>query len=150
MARNKDSYKFKVLKGGQAEPGLEAAPDPVTSRWNSPSWLGEHGRGFHKRYWPMVKSMGLITEADRESWFNLCQRWHRIRQLESEIDEHGHVVKGRGSELKRNPAASMLKNELENFRRERSQFGLDPQSRERLGVRLPSGPKTVMQQLVDW
>jgi P27 family predicted phage terminase small subunit len=98
----------------------------------------------------MVKTMGLVTEADRAAWFNLCQRWHRIRQLENEIDEHGHVVSGRQGELKRNPAASMLKAELEHFRRERGQFGLDPKSREMLGVKLPAGPPSRMAELCDW
>lgn len=149
MARNKKSHRFKVLEGRQSEARLEALPDPVTNRWNSPEWLGKDGRDFHKKYWPMVRAMGLIRGADKPAWFNLCMRWQRIRQLESEIDIHGYLVKGRQGEIKRNPAASMLKAELEHFRRERAIFGLDPKSRDELGVDLSTEPPSVIARLID-
>ena len=139
MGRKKKSHRLHLLQGTAKGKGqLKSLPSPVTSRWNVPGWVGKWGKEFHKAHWEYAEAMGTVTEADRASWFNLCQRWHRIRELEQAIDEHGPVVEGRSGEVKRNPAAASLKAELEAFRKERQIFGLDPEAREALGFRFPT------------
>jgi len=98
----------------------------------------------------MAESMGRVSEADKASWFVLCQRWQRIRELEACIDEHGPLVKGRQGEMKRNPAAASLAAELKFFAKERDVFGLSPESRELLGFRYArAGKRPVMESLID-
>jgi len=149
MARDKRSHKFKILEGRASEAKLEALPEPAR-RWNCPSWLGREGCAFHKRYFPMAQAMGTVSEADKSRWFLMAQRYYRILQYEAILDKDGPVVSGRGGELKRHPVSSMLKSELDLFRKETATFGLDPKARDQMGIDLPKGPPSVMQQLVDW
>jgi P27 family predicted phage terminase small subunit len=57
------------------------------------------------------------------------------------------VVSGRGDELKRNPACAILKAELDQFRRFCEAFGLDPNARQRYGLKLEK--KTKMHEFID-
>lgn len=148
MARKKKDRKFHVLDGtARGEGKLSSLPAPAAGMWKSPPWLGEHGREFHRRYWPIVDEMGTVTEADRASWFLMCQRWQRIMECEAEINKDGLSVKGRGDEIKRHPCAPILKAEIDVFRRERAVFGLDPESRGKMGLRLEKPSK--MSDLID-
>jgi P27 family predicted phage terminase small subunit len=138
MGRKKKDYRLKLLDGTAKEPPkLQSEPGAAGGMWKSPSWLGEYGREYHLAHWHIADAMGRITEADRCSWFNLCQRWQRIREAEAAIDEHGVLMKGRV----KNPACTVLKSEQEAFRRERQIFGLDPESREKLGVKIEKPSK---------
>lgn len=146
MAGKKKSHKLHLLQGTAKSKGkLKSLPQPATSRWHVPKWVGKWGKEYHKAHWHIAEAMGTVTEADRAAWWNLCMRWQRIRECEDAISEHGVVVAGRSGELKRNPAASSLKSELEAFRKERQIFGLDPESRETLGFKFAS-PKDAYQR----
>ncbi len=150
MARKKKPHGLHLLQGTRrkSDGKLKSLPPPVTSRWNVPKWVGKWGKEYHKAHFKYAESMGTVTGADKSSWWLLCQRYHRIRELEAAIDEYGPVVKGRGGEVKRNPAASSLKAEIEAFRKERQIFGLDPESRAALGFKFPS-PGDAYQRYMD-
>lgn len=142
MGRKKKDYKLKLLMGTVREPGkLKAKPAPATGMWKSPSWLGEWGREYHREHFQLANLMGLLSQADRSVWFSLCQRWQRIREAEQAITEHGILMKGKYGMFVKNPACTVLKSELEAFRRERQIFGLDPESREKLGVKIEKPSK---------
>ena len=148
MGRKSKIRKFHILDGTERGEGkLKANPQPASGMWKSPPWLGEHGRKFHRDNWPIAEQMGTLTEADRDSWFLLCQRWQRIMECEEQITRDGLAVKGRGNEIKRHPCAPILKAEIDVFRRERSLFGLSPESREKYGLRV-SKP-SIMSELID-
>lgn len=152
MAKNRKGHRLHLLQGTEKGIGkLESLPPPVTKIWKLPKWVGKYGGEFHKAHWDYAASMETVTEADRASWFLLCQRYHRIRELEEAIDEYGPVVKGRSGEVKRNPAAASLKAELEAFRKERAVFGLDPEARDALGFKFPGAKerRPVMEDLID-
>jgi P27 family predicted phage terminase small subunit len=149
MSKKRNTHRLKVLSGRKAEGKIEYKPPPVRGRWNCPSWLGEYGCEFHKRYFPHVEKMGLITEADRESWFFTCQRVHRIRQYESEIDRVGALIRGRQNSLVKNPLLPALKAELEHFSKMCRKFGLDPEARELLGFKYESKATGITEDMID-
>lgn len=143
MGRKSKTRRFHVLDGtARGEGKLKSKPAPATGMWKSPPWLGEHGRKFHRDNWPLADQMGTLTEADRDSWFLMCQRWQRIMECEEQISKDGLTVKGRGNEIKRHPCAPILKAEIDVFRRERDIFGLPPESRSKYGLKVNKGSES--------
>jgi len=151
MRRDKKSAKFTILEGNPGKRSntveLKSLPAPATDRPRSPKWLGPYAMEFHRENWPLVEAMGTYTLADKTAWFIGCQRVERIRQAEAEIDRSGLVVKGRGDELKRNPACAILKAELDLFRRFCESFGLEPSARGKMGLKVQK--ETPMSRMID-
>lgn len=148
MGRKSKTRQFHVLDGtARGEGKLKAKPAPATEMPRAPKWLGDYGKEFHRNYWDIVNEIGTYTVADRDNWFLGCQRYHRIREAEAQIDEYGLVVKGRGQELKCNPACAILKGELAQFRLFCISFGLDNEARQKYGVTFQKPSK--MAGLID-
>ena len=150
MGRKKGSHKFRLLDNTRDKQGkLESLPRGPREAWYAPKWLGEDAVRFHRTYFPICKEMGTLSEADKDRWFLVCQRYHRILGCERTIDEHGLVVKGRGNELKRNPAHTILKAELDIFRSELDNFGLGFEARAKMGLKIHDESKDVMAKMID-
>lgn len=147
--RKPSSRNLSILKGTQKDgPVKISKPQPARERWNCPKWVGSEGRKFHKDYFPIAKRIGALTEFDRDSWFLLCQTYFRIRQCHSELDRDGLTVTDSRQGIKKHPATAVLNQLMAHFRALSDQFGLNPQSRERLGLSVPK-VKSRMAQMID-
>ena len=98
----------------------------------------------------MLDRAGVLRASDTAAWEVLCLTYNSIKLAEDEIAKHGLLVPGaRGQELVRNPAISILNQARQQFRLQCQGFGLDPHSRERLGVNLSEGEDHPMESLLS-
>jgi len=103
---------------------------------------GNFGR-FTPRCWT---GRGVLRASDVPAWEVLCLTYNSIRLAEEEIAKHGLLIPGaRGEELVKNPAVSILNQARQQFRLQCQTFGLDPHSRERLGLAVDQGEPDPME-----
>lgn len=83
----------------------------------------------------MLDRAGILRASDVAAWEVLCLTYNTIRLAEAELLEHGLLIEGaRCGELVKNPVISVLNQARQQFRLHSQAFGLDPHSRERLGL----------------
>lgn len=98
----------------------------------------------------MLDRAGVLRASDVPAWEVLCLTYNSIRLAEEEIAKHGLLIPGaRGEELVRNPAVSILNQARQQFRLQCQTFGLDPHSRERLGLSAELGEPDPMEALLS-
>lgn len=135
--RKPTSKRLRILKGTAKGAMKYAEPRPAKGRWKAPSWLGKEGKEFHKKNFPLAKSMNSLTEIDRDTWFVLAQTYHRVRQCHSELDKDGLTITDSRGAIKKHPATAVLNQLMTHYRALCDQFGLNPTGRERLGLEAP-------------
>lgn len=98
----------------------------------------------------MLDRAGVLRASDVAAWQVLCLTYNTIRLAEDEIAKHGLLIPGaRGDEIVKNPAVSILNQARQQFRLQCQSFGLDPHSRDRLGVNLSEGVDHPMEGLLS-
>jgi len=103
---------LKVLQGNPGKGPLPKNEPKPTGRAVKPEWLAPDAAAVWDQYAPIVEKMGLLTDADAETFARWCQLSAEFRRLQSKF-----------------PAAKMTR--MDNLE---SRFGLDPSSRARLGA----------------
>lgn len=146
---NVKSHKLKILEGRTNQGDSSPKPRP-TFPVSPPRGLPKHSRAFWKKYAPVLDRTGTLTEADVPAWTVLCNTWNTICQADQEIADKGLLIPGaRGNEYVKNPAISILNAARQQFRLQCQAFGLDPFSRERLGVAVDTGEVDPMEELLS-
>jgi len=138
---NRKPTEKKKLEGGHRKDRQKnnPAPDPV-EEINPPEWLNKPGREFYERVGPEMKKYKMLTALDLDSFAELANIFGKIRILEERLQEEGEIIDdGRGS-LKKHPASTLVKQHLDHYLKLAKDFGLTPESRQRLDMKEEKDP----------
>jgi len=129
---NGNPSKIKDL--GKNEP----KPKPATGELKPPAWVNSDGKKMWKRLAGQLQAVGLLTEADLESFTMLCQSYGDYVAGEKDMKKNGryckHVNKfGAENEVER-PVARATHRAFERYRFLCSEFGLTPASRGKIEI----------------
>lgn len=127
--------KSDEVKASAGNPGKASlgSPKPLPVAPTCPSWLDATAKAKWRELAPKLEKSGLLTEVDGEAFALLCAHWSNAVKAQRDLDRNGLIVAG-----KRNPAAGLLKDSSEAFRRYCALFGLDPTDRARLKAPEPT------------
>ncbi len=132
---NRKTAKLKILEGRPGGQVSETPKTPPTFPHRPPRGTPKYAAKLWKQYAPMLDRAGVLRASDVAAWEVLCLTYNSIKLAEDEIAKHGLLIPGaRGQELVKNPAVSILNQARQQFRLQCQSFGLDPHSRERLGL----------------
>lgn len=147
---NRKAANLKILEGRTAGQVDRSPKTPPIFPHRPPRGTPKHARDFWKKYAPMLDRAGVLRASDVPAWEVLCLTYNSIRLAEEEIAKHGLLIPGaRGEELVKNPAVSILNQARQQFRLQCQTFGLDPHSRERLGLAVDQGEPDPMEGLLS-
>jgi P27 family predicted phage terminase small subunit len=118
----------------------EPKPAPVMDT-SPPPGLDRYARRVWRRLAPILSRLGLLTEADHETFCLLCESWGRWerarRRLKIVLRADAEEATAKRLALIRSAERSVEHAE-ESFHRLGTLFGLSPASRSRLSVALPA------------
>lgn len=97
-----------------------------------PAWLSEHGKKLWRRLGPHLKTLGLLTQIDRETFAALCESYAMWRKMRDEVICEGETVITTKNNVIQNPKLGIANQALKEFHRLAGEFGLTPAARVRL------------------
>jgi len=136
---NRKANKLHVLEGSdRADRSIN--PVEINEKFTAepPKWLPEYAKNFWNKNAPLLNQAGILTAADESAFEVMALTYNTICEAEKAIDREGLIMNGSKGGQVRNPAISVLNAARQQFRLQCQQFGLDPGSRERLGVQFES------------
>lgn len=119
----------------------EPEPPPLEGR-EPPEWIRERAKEFWSNIIPILESMGVMSNADKDALAMYCQSLAKLEEYEKFIEENGstyttHNAVGDISAIRPYPQATMAKEMTAMVSRLGQQFGLTPSSRAHLEVADP-------------
>ena len=111
--------------------------ESIKKLWYKPQGLRGYAGRFYNRTGRYLVEAGALTELDRESFISLCRAYDLMQRSLDAIESEGVNVKGRGDEMKRNPALTTYKNASDVYNRLARKFYLTPQDRKGAELRAP-------------
>lgn len=100
----------------------------------APSWFSDEAVEEWNRVMPILTERRILTVADLGSLENYCVAIGTVREMESHIQIHGHVLDVDGN-FKRNPAVGIQSDAMTRARLLAAELGLTPVSRSRPTIR---------------
>ena len=136
MSRRKPT-ELKVLHGTQRADRQKNEPKPERVFPVKPPRhlkLPEYAKKFWKENAPRLDRLGLLTEADIDTFYTLAMLYNDMRDNEDAIKQDGATVPdGRGG-VKKHPSYSVLNAVRQQFRLLAAEFGCTPASRGKLDL----------------
>jgi len=148
----KKPSSLRVVKGGQ-DPSHRPAfvpESPPEYHPGEPDWRHIFGGRNTKRLvedahaeWELtvmeLERRGMLTKTDATGVVDYCLCHARVLQCERQLSCRGFVVEGANGPVK-NPVAMLLNQWRQSLQRHRSDLGLSPMARMRLGREEPLPP----------
>jgi P27 family predicted phage terminase small subunit len=100
-----------------------------------PDWLSDEAKAEWSRIVKELKTVGMLTLADRSALAGYCQAWARWSEAERVIDEKGTVFETDSGYCQQRPEVVIAHKYLDKVIKFCAEFGLTPSSRGR--IRLP-------------
>jgi len=148
--QNKKSSNLKLLEGTERASRKRRSPKPRPEIQKSPpSWLPSWAKAFWRKYASQLVELGILTEADRPAFEELCLLYDRIRECHEILQRDGLTVEGRGGHQVKHPLVSVLNAAENQFRLLSSEFGLTPSSRGRLDLPVSSAHDAEWDELLN-
>ena len=157
MARPRKPTALHVLNGnpskiknlGQGEP----KPAPVIETPKPPAWMNADGKKMWKRQAPGLQRIGLLTEADVESFIMLCQSFGEWVEAVKDIKQNGKYYvytnkAGAENEVER-PVVRVEDKAYARYKSMCTEFGVSPASRTRIEVKPIEGEQDPMEMLLS-
>jgi P27 family predicted phage terminase small subunit len=131
---------IKILRGttrkdrlNPAEPKLERATEafdvPPLELEGDPVAIAEWSRVV-----PMLRRIGLVSEAERSTLIALCQQWSRYLEAQKEIREHGAIDPGGDHGPVMNPNVAVADKSLGHCLKLWAELGLTPSGRSKMAA----------------
>ncbi len=139
--KNAKPSHLKLVQGTfrpDRAPSKEIAPPPVKTI-DPPKGLDVHARRAWRTYGPMLRRLGLLTEADLQAFVLLCQTWARHERAQARLRavyRQKPNVTIEAIEYIRKAEVSVEQAGRE-LRQLWSEFGMTPAARSRLDVSAP-------------
>lgn len=144
MPRNTHKTKpthLKLVEGTyrpDRAPKKEIAPPPALSD-TPPRGLDVHARRVWRQYAPLLRRLGLLTQADTQSFLSLCEAWSRYERanvrLRAVFRQQSALTPERLSFIRQ--AEVSVERAEHTLRQLWSEFGMTPAARSRLDVYAP-------------
>lgn len=119
------------MKGTKPTLRQDAAPLDILS---APGWLSSWAADEWDRVMPILAERRILTEADLGSLENYCLAIGQVREMETHLQCHGHLIEVDGL-WKRNPAVGIQSDAMTRARLLAAELGLTPVSRSRPAIR---------------
>ena len=147
---------LKVLTGNPGQrplPENEPKPAPVVETPGPPSWMNKDGKRMWKRQAPGLARVGLLTEADLETFSMLCQSYGEWLEAVRDIKKNGkfciYINKaGAENEMER-PMVKLEHKAYERYKSLCTEFGLTPAARTRIEVKPSQEDEDPMEMLLS-
>jgi P27 family predicted phage terminase small subunit len=149
MARPKaTSDKVKVLKGQKRFVKNVPETRPIKKLWRVPLDLPKSARSLYKEIGDLLVKSEVLTDLDKPLFLQMCRLYAHMQDAEKEIAEYGYVVMDTKGSVKRNPAAAVHKELLNNFVRLAEKFGLSPYDRGKIDLKVDQNPSDEMRKFI--
>ena len=139
--QNRKPTHLKVIQGNfrpDRSPRKEVAPPPALSD-TPPRGLDVHARRAWRQYAPILRRLGLLTEADLQSFRALCEAWSRYERanvrLRAVFRQKASLTSERLSFIRQ--AEVSVERAEHTLRQLWAEFGMTPAARSRLDVYAP-------------
>ena len=130
-----------MLQGNPAKRALpKGEPKPKRAAPPCPQGLSARARRKWRSLAPRLERLGLLTEADGETFSSFCETWARWREHELVLKKESHFFVTPKGFVCMHPALAASRRERELLLRIGSHFGLTPSSRS--SVAIPDDPGT--------
>ena len=143
--------KLKLLKGVKPYRINQNEPKPKSVSGNIPPGWGAHMSTGAKRFWkrnaPRLAKMGMLTEADLNSFRVLCELYTSWVQIVNTIRKVGEVYKthNQAKEMvyKKRPEVPIREDIEKRLLSYFAQFGMVPSGRSRIAIppEMPEKPR---------
>ena len=126
---------LKLLEGnpGKREVNLNEPKYPLSAESEKPpAWLGPYGKKEWRRIFPLLKTNGIMTDADYMALCGYCQNVDTWVMAEKNKRANGlTTVTSNGTEVQ-HPAVGISNTAVTNMLKFAKEFGLTPASRQNL------------------
>lgn len=145
---NRKPTRLKVIQGTARADRMPAnEPKPVPVAPEMPKDLDRYGKQAWRRLAPILERLGLLTEADLETFVAYCEAYSRYVRA---VQRYRKVVKQvdpiEGIDIIRRAELSVEKAE-HSLRLLGIEFGLSPAARSRLSVEMKDDADGVLSEL---
>ena len=138
---NKKPTALKAIEGNRGKkplPQNEPKPPPVVEMPDPPEWMSSEGKKMWEKRAPMLQRLGLLTEADLESFTMLCQSYAEWVEAVKYIKKHGKYYTytnkaGAKNQIER-PANKLLDKAYQRYKSMCTEFGMTPSSKSGIEI----------------
>jgi len=157
MGRPRKPTELHVLNGNPSKKKdlgkNEPKPAPVVSAPKPPSWMNADGKKMWKRQVPGLQRVGLLTEADLESFIVLCQSYGEWVEAEKDMKKNGKYCiytnkAGAENEIER-PVVRVADKAYARYKSMCTEFGITPASRTRIEIKPAEQEQDPMEMLLS-
>jgi len=125
---------LKILRGNPGRRPLnrrEPAPARATDLAPPPELVGVAADEW-RRLAPKLQALGLLTEIDDRALIAYCVTWARWLEAETELRDHGLVLKGKRGAPFLSPYVKIAAQSAQQLKAWIEQFGMTPSARSRV------------------
>lgn len=97
-----------------------------------PSWLCDEAKREWRRLARTMESMGVLTEADMETFATYCDAYSKWKEATEFLDQHGTIFKTPSGYIQQVPQVSIAQTYSKIMTKIATEFGLTPASRSRI------------------
>lgn len=116
------------------KPELATDRNAIQSVTNPPSWLSKHAKAEWRRVMPDLTKRRILTDADLGSLESYCIASGQVREMETVLQNEGHVV-ATDKGPRKHPAVAIQSDAMTRARLLAAELGLTPVSRSRPSIR---------------
>ena len=139
---NRKSARVHKMQGTYRKdrhgPGTSHAPGGKMP--SCPTWLHAEAKREWRRLAPKLHELGLLTELDRALFAAYCEAYAEVWRLTRAIDEHGFTQTTKRGTPRPQPEVAMRDKAMRRMVDFGKNFGMTPQTRERLLGHLETEP----------
>ena len=115
-----------------------------------PSWLNDEAKREWRRLAGTMEAMGVLTEADMETFATYCDAYSKWREATEFLDQHGFIFKTPSGYIQQVPQVSIAQTYGKIMTKIATEFGLTPASRSRIiAGNGEGGPVDEMDELLE-
>lgn len=130
----------RVLHGERGTRVQTSEPVSPTGEVVAPEWLDETALAVWNRLAPSLRSRGVLTAWDVDTFAVLCDAIARHRQAAALVAKAGVLVRGKDNRTVKNPAAQLVRDYAGIVTSYGGRFGLTPADRAQLAIE-PDGER---------
>jgi len=151
MGRPRKPTKLHLLHGTDRADRIkenEPEPDPLDEVPSPPHWLDYYAKKEWERSAPRLVEIGLLTEVDLSMYTIYCQTFARVIRAEKAIMENGMYFETPNGHMQTRPEVTIARDEKKLLAQYANRFGLDPSSRNGIGVDV-GNKKLTAEEILD-
>lgn len=125
---------LKILRGHRPDRINKNEPKSTEADPTPPDHLDEVARQEWDRMVPVLQSMRVLTQADRQALALYCNLFSRYLAARAAIEREGLILQGTNNLWQNNPYVKIENDCIDKMIKVLMQFGMTPASRSRLSV----------------